>query len=154
MSSLHSAHIPAQMCSCTRKCTGILLKQKEPCFQFGSHHCDMCLIVQMEHRLLVRYIIIHRIFFIHSILLCIVGYKNINYCIFSGIYTDKLSSPIFFLLPSGPTKTFSRELHKPWTVSWTFSKMVKWRERTLNITALLLVHAQAVDNGEGVEITP
>lgn len=62
--------------------------QKKPCSQIGSYHCGMCLIVQSELSFLVTCIVIHRIFFIHIILVYVVEYKYVNYCIFSGLYLD------------------------------------------------------------------
>lgn len=147
----------AEVCPHTYKWIWITPTQKEPCSKDASYHCDMCLIVQSELSFLVICIVIHRIFFIHIILIYAVEYKNVNYCIFNVIYLDKLNSPFFFLLlllPSGQTKTFSWELCKPCLVSWAFSEMVKWRVWMLKITALLLVPAQATANGDGVENNP
>ena len=152
---LHNSCMHAQMCPHTQKWIWITPTQKEPWSKGGSYHCGMCSIVQSELSFLVICIIIHRIFFIHIILIYVVEYKNVSYCIFNVIYLDKLNSPFFFSSSIwADKKTFSWDLCKPYPVSWAFSKMVKWTERMVKITALLLVPGQATDNGEGVEITP
>lgn len=111
---LHNTCMHAEVCPHTYTWIWITPIQKEPCSKDASYHCGMRLIVQSELSFLVMCIIIHRIFFIHIILIYAVGYKNVNYCIFNVIYLDKFNSPFFFffllLLPSGPTKTFSWEL--------------------------------------------